>query len=162
MLNIKPMLLTFEESEGSISLSDVETYVEITIHKLSQCLNNTKFVKVNNFEDMKKLIAEETLNLPPSSRLSAPAFCFDKFKNDVLSKFIEAFKEELNKTFSQIKFWSNFSIFDPWKLPEDNPSLELYGHDELDKLLEHYGNRQSNKFDGTAINIILCVSDGIQ
>ena len=89
---------------------------------------------------MKKLAAEETLNLPPSSRLRAPAFCFDKFKNDLFSKFIEAFMEELNKAFPQIKFWSNFSIFDPQKLPKGLPSSEAYGHIELDNLVEHYGN----------------------
>ena len=70
----------------------------------------------------------------------------------VFSKFIKAFTEELNKTFAQIKFWSNFSIFDPQKLPEDFPSLEVYGRLDLKKLLEHYGNHQSNKFDGTTIN----------
>ena len=110
---IKAMLLTFQKSQGFICLSNVETYVEIIIQKLLQCHNNTKFFKVNNFADMKKLAAEETLNLPPSLRLKAPAFYVDKFKNDVCSKFIEVFKEELNKAFSQIKFWPNFSIFDP-------------------------------------------------
>ena len=125
----------FQESQGSICLSDVEMHVEITIHKLSQCHNNTKFIKVNNFKDMKKLAAEETLNLPTSSRLRAPAFCFDKFKNDLFSKFNEGFMEELNKAFPQIKFWSNFSI-----LPKDLPSSEAYGHVELDNLVEHYGN----------------------
>ena len=49
----------------------------------------------------------------------------------VFSKFIKAFTEELNKTFAQIKFWSNFSIFDPQKLPEDFPSLEVYGRLDL-------------------------------
>ena len=85
---------------------------------------------------MKILAAEETLNLPPSYRLRATTFCFDKFKNNVFSKFIGVFKEELNKAFSQIKFWPNFSIFDPWKLPEDLPPSEAYGDAELDKLLE--------------------------
>ena len=37
-------------------------------------------------------------------------------------------------------------------MPEDRPSLEAYGHVELDKLLQHYGNCQSNKFNGTTIN----------
>ena len=92
------------------------------------------------------------LNLQPSPRLRTPGFCFDKFKNDAFSKFIEAFTNELSKALSQIKFCSNFSILDPRKLSEDLPSLEAYGRVELDKLLEHYGNRQSNKFDGTAIN----------
>ena len=134
------MLLMFQKSQGSICLSDVEMYVEISTHKISQCHNNNKFFKVNNFEDMKKLAAEEMLNLPRSSRLRAPVL------------FIEAFKEELNNASSQIKFWSNSSIFDPRKFPEDLPSLEAYGHVELDKLLVPYGNRQSNKFDGTTIN----------
>ena len=57
----------------------------------------------------------------------------------------------MNKAFSQIKFWSNFSIFDPWRLPEDLLSLEAYVNVELEKHVEHYGNRQSNKFDGTEI-----------
>ena len=57
----------------------------------------------------------------------------------------------MNKAFSQIKFWSNFSIFDPWRLPEGLLSLEAYVNVELEKHVEHYGNRQSNKFDGTEI-----------
>ena len=60
------MLLTFPKSKGSTCLSDVETYVEITVHKLSQCHNNTKFFKVKNFEDTNKSAPEETLNLRPS------------------------------------------------------------------------------------------------
>ena len=58
----------------------------------------------------------------------------------------------LNKAFSQIKFWSNFSIIDPRKLLENLLSVEAYCFVELDKLLEHYGNDQSNKFNDTTIN----------
>lgn len=83
------------------------------------------------------------LNLPQSSRLRAPAFCVDEFRNDIFSKFVEIFKEESNKAFTQIKFGPT-SIFDPRKLPEYLPTLGAYGCVELDKLLEHYGSRKSS------------------
>ena len=37
---INVMLLTFQKSHGSISLNDMETYTEITVHNLWQCHNN--------------------------------------------------------------------------------------------------------------------------
>ena len=114
--NIKPLLLYFQKSQGSVCLSEAQTYVTITLRNLDVVLETRNFFTLENFTKMKSVAAEETLNVPPSSRIRAQPFIFDEFENNTFVKFIDAFKAELNEAFSQIKFWLSFGVFDPRKL----------------------------------------------
>ena len=127
-------------------MSEAQTYVTITLRNLDVVLETRNFFTLENFTKMKSVAAEETLNVPPSSRIRAQPFIFDEFENNTFVKFIDAFKAELNEAFSQIKFWSSFGVFDPQKLPEDLASITLHGNDELSRLLDHYGSSQTDTF----------------
>ena len=147
--NIRPLLLYFQKNQGSICLSEAQTYVNITLHNLDVAVETRHFFTVENFNNMKSVATEETLNLPPGTRTRVQPFIFDEFKTNTY-EFVVAFKAELNEAFSQL--WSPFAIFDPRTLPEDIASLTLHGDDDLSKLLDHYGARQCDTFQGTTVD----------
>ena len=112
---IKPLILSFQKSQGSICLTDAQSYMHISMQNL-ELLKTESTRNYFTSEKIKKLqtvAAEELLNMPSSSRLRGQSFSFEYYKDNIFSAFIEACKEELRIAFSQMSFWTKFSIFDP-------------------------------------------------
>ena len=56
--------------------------------------------------------------------------------------------KKLKKLLSNLKFWLNFEIFDPQKLPQSKSDLMSYGNEQLAQLLTHYGVSKTDRLDG--------------
>ena len=151
---IKPLIFSFQKSQGSICLTDAQSYVHISMQNLEllKTESTRNYFTSENIKKLQTVAAEELLNMPLSSRLQGQSFSFEYYKDNIFSTFIEAFKEELGIAFSQMSFWTKFSIFDPRKLPEDLASLPTYGLADLELPLEHYGNHQSSTFKGKVVD----------
>ena len=54
--NIKPLLLYFQKSQGSVCLSEAQTYVTITLRNLDVVLETRNFFILENFTKMKSVI----------------------------------------------------------------------------------------------------------
>ena len=98
--------------------------------------------------DSPKLISQlkwcREANLPPSARLGSQEFDFNYFINHVFTKFIHAFVKEITDTFSQLKFWSVFDIFDPRKLPQSVTEISSYRNREITALIDHYSKEKAS------------------
>ena len=120
---VKPLILSFQKSHGSICLTDAQTYAELSMNNLVQVSedeNKRVFFKKEKHDKMMEIAAEETLNLPATAWLRAgDPFSFEDYEFNTFNPFIQDFRGEITDAFSQMSFWSNFSIFDPRKIPED-------------------------------------------
>ena len=94
---------------------------------------------------------EQALSLPPSTNLRQEPFDFASFQNNTYTKFISAFEDELQKAFEQMHFWKCFLVCDPCGLPENINEITNYGNEELESLIDHYGNIKQDTFKGNTI-----------
>ena len=91
------------------------------------------------------------MNLPPASRLHETEFGWESCESTVFLPFIYDFTSEIKKAFSNIQFWIQLPIFDPRKLPLTKDELTSCGTHELETILNHYGQTQSNTFHGNFV-----------
>ena len=84
---------------------------------------------------------EKIINLPPAFRLRETEFVWENFESTVFFPFIHDFTSEIKKDFANIQFWIPLLIFDPRKL------ATICDTRELEAILNHYGQGQSNTFD---------------
>ena len=109
----------------------------------------TKWFKIENFDDMVCKGQQQTLSLPPRARLRSAdtSFGWKHYVTDAFDKFLSVFIEQLDVAFEEIEFRMAFDIFDPCKLPEKKEDLIQYGDNKLQDLGKHYGTQKVNRFE---------------
>ena len=117
-------------------------------HQLSKAKIIQKRLTREAFVGLENMTREEITNLPPASCVHETEFGWENFESTVFFPFIHDFTSEIEKAFSNIKFWIQLSIFDPRKLPLNKDELKSYGTSELEAILNHYGQVQSKTFHG--------------
>ena len=94
--------LVLQTGNKQLCLTDVKTYVHLTRSKFENLrAAKTKWFKEENFYDMVCKAQQQTLSLPPSTRLrSADArFGWEHYVTDVFEKFLSAFIVQLDSAF---------------------------------------------------------------
>ena len=148
-----PLGLALQKGAGTLCLSDIPTYVELTISQLVFAKETKKWMTCEKFEELRNSAEEEILTLPVTARVrSADNFCWESFMTKTFYPFIDRFIEEIKDAFSQLEFWVNFEIFDPRKLPSLKENLAPYGQKELTQLLSHYGVAKNDVFNGNEVH----------
>ena len=109
-------------------------------HQLSKAKIIQKRLTRETFVGLENMTREEIINLPPASCVHETEFGWENFELTVFFPFIHDFTSEIEKAFSNIQFRIQLSIFDPRKLPLNK--------DELEEILNHYGQVQSTTFHG--------------
>ena len=114
-------------------------------------MHKKTYFKDEEFNQMYLQATEQALSLPPSTNLRQEPFDFASFQNNTYTKFISAFEDELQKAFEQMHFWKCFLVCDPCGLPENINEITNYGNEELESLIDHYGNIKQDTFKGNTI-----------
>ena len=148
---IRPLILFLQKGQDSLCLSEAQTVVDLTILNLKNAVHKKIYFKEEQFNQMYLQATEQVLSLLPSTNLRREPFDFVSFQNNTYAKFISAFKDELQKAFEQMHFWKCFSVFDPRGLPENINEITNYGNEELESLIDHYGNIKQDTFKGNTI-----------
>ena len=117
-------------------------------HQLSKAKIIQKRLTREAFVGLENMTRKEITNLPPASCVHETEFGWENFESTVFFPFIHDFTSEIEKAFSNIKFWIQLSIFDPRKLPLNKDELKSYGTSKLEAILNHYGKVQSKTFHG--------------
>lgn len=68
-------------------------------------------------------------------------FLFNTFRDQIYTKFVTRFIQELQDVFNQFNFWLLFSIFDPCKLLDPSTFQDRYKETEPDKFSLWYGGK---------------------
>ena len=148
---ICPLILFLQKGQDSLCLSQAQTVVDLTVLNLKNAVHKKTYFKEEEFNQMYLQATEQVLSLPPSTNLRREPFSFASFQNNTYAKFISAFEGELQKAFEQMHFWKCFSVFDPRGLPENINEITNYGNEELESLIDHYGNIKQDTFKGNTI-----------
>ena len=148
---VQPLNLVLQKGDGSLCLADIPVYLHKTLKGLEKLESpeNRKWCQEEKFNELKEMADEETLNMPPSSKLrSSNQFNFAFFIQNTYIPFAHRFTEEIQEAFKQLDFWLCFIIFDPRMLPNNEEDFIEYGKNELDKLASWYGEPKIDRMDG--------------
>lgn len=144
-----PLNLVLQKGEGALCLSDLPTYLELTLSHLTSIKETCKWFTLEKFNELKNVADEQIQSLPPAARLrGSDSFVWETFKTESFYPFIDRMIEEIKEAFEQFEFWLNFEIFDPRKLPQSKSDLMSYGNEQLAQLLTHYGVSKTDRLDG--------------
>ena len=144
-----PLNLVLQKGEGALCLSNLPTYLELTLSHLTSIKETCKWFTLEKFNELKNVANEQIQSLPPAARLrGSDSFIWETFKTESFCPFIDRMIEEIKEDFKQFEFWLNFEIFDPLKLPQSKSDLMSYGNEQLAQLLLHYGVSKTDRLDG--------------
>ena len=132
-------------------MSKAQTVVDLTVLNLKNAVHKKTYFKEEEFNQMYLQATEQVLLQPPSTNLRREPFDFASFQNNTYAKFLSVFEDELQKGFEQMHFWKCFSVFDPRGLLENINKITNYGNEELESLIDHYGNIKQGTFKGNTI-----------
>ena len=150
--SIKPLILFFQTSKGACNVSDANTYYELCLQSLNELKEESNYCNSENFNCLKQTVDDKTLTMPPSAQIRSQESDFQHFIDHVFTKFINAFVNKMIDTFSQLKFWSVFDIFDPRKLPQGVTEISSYRNREITVLSDHYGKEKVSRYKSVTIN----------
>ena len=86
------------------------------------------------------------MTILPSAHVHSQEFDFEDFIDHVFTKFTDAFVKEMIDTFSQLKFWSVFDIFEPRKLPQNVTKISSCRNREITVLIDHYSKEKASTY----------------
>ena len=68
-----------------------------------------------------------------------------------LSLSPSSLQSEIKHTLYQLQFWLNFTVSNPWKLPETLSDVESYGIEEINDLVNFYDANKKDTYKGKSV-----------